>query len=148
MMVCNFSFVLFNFTRAFTSLIPKFSEMSLWFIPSKNKKIRAFFTYYKTRFVFQLLYKNAEQYLQFLKYIDKASSRVEKDLHKSMKNKELIQLLKLQKSLVYFSTSLSRRFSTSFSRGHTSSLSTTFRRDPSGTEASGPIASLRRAVSL
>ncbi len=72
----------------------------------EKKKIKAFFTYYKTRFVFQLLYKNAEQYLQHLKYIDKASSRVEKDLHKSMKNKELIQLLKLQKSLVYFSTSL------------------------------------------
>jgi magnesium transporter len=56
--------------------------------------------------VFQILYRNAVQYLQYLKYIDKASSRIERDLHKSMKNKELIQLLKLEKSLVYFSTSL------------------------------------------
>ena len=72
----------------------------------EKKRVKAFYTYYKTRFVFQLLYKNAEQYLQYLKYIDKASSRIEKDLHKSMKNKELIQLLKLEKSLVYFSTSL------------------------------------------
>lgn len=72
----------------------------------EKKRVKAFYTYFKTRFVFQLLYKNAEQYLQYLKYIDKASSRIEKDLHKSMKNKELIQLLKLQKSLVYFSTSL------------------------------------------
>lgn len=72
----------------------------------EKKRIKSFYTYYKTRFVFQMLYKNAEQYLQYLKYIDKASSRIEKDLHKSMKNKELIQLLKLEKSLVYFSTSL------------------------------------------
>lgn len=72
----------------------------------EKKRIKSFYTYYKTRFVLQLLYKNAEQYLQYLKYIDKASSRIEKDLHKSMKNKELIQLLKLEKSLVYFSTSL------------------------------------------
>lgn len=72
----------------------------------EKKRIKSFYTYFKTRFVFQLLYKNAAQYLQYLKYIDKASSRIEKDLHKSMKNKELIQLLKLEKSLVYFSTSL------------------------------------------
>ena len=31
---------------------------------------------------------------------------IEKKLHKSMKNKELIQMLSLEKSLVYFSTSL------------------------------------------
>lgn len=72
----------------------------------EKKRIKSFFTHYKNRFVLQILYKNAAQYLQYLKYIDKASSRIEKDLHKSMKNKELIQLLKLEKSLVYFSTSL------------------------------------------
>ncbi|MGI6151314.1 MAG: magnesium transporter CorA family protein, partial [Christensenellales bacterium] len=44
--------------------------------------------------------------LQYLKQIDKASSVVETELHKSMKNRELIQMLRLEKSLVYFSTSL------------------------------------------
>jgi magnesium transporter len=34
------------------------------------------------------------------------SHRIEQELHKSMKNKELIQLLDLEKSLVYFTTSL------------------------------------------
>ncbi len=34
------------------------------------------------------------------------SNRIEKELHRSMKNKELIQLLDLEKSLVFFSTSL------------------------------------------
>lgn len=72
----------------------------------EKKRVKGFLTYFKTRFVFQILYRNAVQYLQYLKYIDKASSRIERDLHKSMKNKELIQLLKLEKSLVYFSTSL------------------------------------------
>lgn len=71
-----------------------------------NKKVKSFLTQYKTRFVLQILYKTSARYLQYLKQIDKASSRVEQDLHKSMKNKELIQMLKLEKSLVYFSTAL------------------------------------------
>jgi len=71
-----------------------------------SNKVKAFFTQYKTRFVLQILHKNATRYLQFLKHIDKTSTRIEQDLHKSMKNKELIQMLKLEKSLVYFSTAL------------------------------------------
>jgi magnesium transporter len=71
-----------------------------------SNKVKTFFTQYKTRFVLQILYKNATRYLQFLKHIDKTSTRIEQDLHKSMKNKELIQMLKLEKSLVYFSTAL------------------------------------------
>jgi len=71
-----------------------------------NNRVKTFVTQYKTRFVLQILYKNAVRYLQHLRNIDKASSEIERALHKSMKNKELIQLLKLQKSLVYFSTAL------------------------------------------
>lgn len=60
----------------------------------------------KTQFVLHLILRVATRYLQFLKQIDKLSSSLEKQLRKSMKNKELIQLLDVQKSLVYFSTSL------------------------------------------
>ena len=60
----------------------------------------------KNRFVLQILYKNAAKFLIYLKQIDKSSTRVETELHKSMKNEELIQMLKLEKSLVYFSTSI------------------------------------------
>jgi len=60
----------------------------------------------KTRFVLFILLRVAICFLQYLKQIDKLSSYIEKQLHKSMKNKELIQLLDLEKSLVYFSTSL------------------------------------------
>jgi len=63
-------------------------------------------TSYKTKFVFQILLRAAKRYLQYLRQIDKMSVYIEKQLHKSMKNKELIQMLDLQKSLVYFSTSL------------------------------------------
>lgn len=61
----------------------------------------------KTRFIFQLFFVVATRYLQYLRQIDKISKYVERQLHKSMKNKELIQLLDLEKSLVFFSTSLS-----------------------------------------
>jgi magnesium transporter len=63
-------------------------------------------TQYKTRFIFTLLLRIAGKYLQYLKQIDKLSGYAEAQLQKSMKNKELIQLLGLEKSLVYFSTSL------------------------------------------
>lgn len=69
-------------------------------------KVKTFYTFKKTRFILQLLYKNASYYLQYLRYIDKAGNRIEQELSKSMRNKELIQLLELEKSLVYFTTSL------------------------------------------
>ena len=63
-------------------------------------------TAFKTRFLLQILLQTAARYLQYLKQIDKISNYIEKRLYKSTKNKELIQLLDLQKSLVYISTSL------------------------------------------
>ena len=71
-----------------------------------ENRVKTFYTFKKNRFILQILYKNAIKYLQYLKQIDKESSRIENELHKSTKNKELIQLLALEKSLVYFSTSL------------------------------------------
>lgn len=63
-------------------------------------------TQFKTRFIFCILLRIAAKYLQFLKQIDRIFNYVQKQLHRSMKNKALIQLLGLEKSLVYFSTSL------------------------------------------
>jgi len=68
--------------------------------------VRSVYTNMKTRFILQILYKVATRFLQYLKQIDRISSDIEKQLHRSMKNKEVIQLLDLQKSLVFFSTSL------------------------------------------
>lgn len=69
-------------------------------------RVKNFYTYMKTRFILQILYKNASLFLQYLRIIDKKSEVVEGTLHKSQKNKELIELLELEKSLVYFTTSL------------------------------------------
>lgn len=63
-------------------------------------------TEFKTRFIFHIILRMANKYLQYLNQIDKISGHVEKELRKSMKNKELIQLLEIEKSLVYFSSSL------------------------------------------
>ncbi len=63
-------------------------------------------TAFRTQFVLYLQLKIATKYLLYLKQIDRLSKYVEKKLHKSMRNKELIQLLDLEKSLVFFSTSL------------------------------------------
>ena len=53
-------------------------------------RVRDFYTYMKTRFILQILYKNAQQYLQYLRIIDKKSAEIEKKLHQSTKNRELI----------------------------------------------------------
>lgn len=68
--------------------------------------VRNVMTNYKTHFVFHVMLRMATKYLQYLKQIDKISDYLEKELKRSMKNKELIQLHEIQKSLVYFSTSL------------------------------------------
>jgi magnesium transporter len=72
----------------------------------EKNSIRSFFTFKKYRFLYQILYKNAQRYLLYLRQIDKMSNDVEKQLHQSMKNKELFQLLDLEKSLVYITTAL------------------------------------------
>lgn len=69
-------------------------------------KVKGVNTSLKTRFILQVLYKVASYYLLYLRQIDKISNHIERQLHLSMKNKELIQLLDLEKSLVFFSTSL------------------------------------------
>ena len=61
---------------------------------------------FKTRFVLQLLLRISALFLTYLKQIDKISSAAEQELHDAMKNELLMQLLALEKSLVYFSTSL------------------------------------------
>ncbi len=71
-----------------------------------NYRAKFFYTHKKTRFLLQILYKTATSYLRYLKIIDKLTSDIERELHRSMKNEELIKLLNLEKSLVYFTTSL------------------------------------------
>ena len=60
-------------------------------------RVRNFFTYMKTRFILQILYRNATMYLHYLRIIDKKSEQVEEKLHMSTRNQELMELLELEK---------------------------------------------------
>ena len=74
--------------------------------------VRNVYTNLKTRFLLQILYKVSTRFLYYLKQIDRISSNIESELQKTLKNKELLQLLDLEKSLVFFSTSLKANEST------------------------------------
>ena len=72
----------------------------------ENKVYKNIVTYKKSRLIFQILYQNAATFLNLLKRISKETEIAESVLKSSMKNKELLKLLNLEKSLVYFTTSL------------------------------------------
>lgn len=68
--------------------------------------IRGINVHKKSRFLLQLQYTISKKYIQYLSQVDKASQRIKNELEKSTKNKELIEMMNLEQSLVYFSTSL------------------------------------------
>ena len=72
----------------------------------RDGRVRNVDTRYRTRFLLQMLLHISQLYLVYLRRIDRLSSNTEARLHASVRNKELIQMLNLEKSLVYFSTSL------------------------------------------
>ncbi|MBP1572242.1 MAG: magnesium transporter CorA family protein [Oscillospiraceae bacterium] len=72
----------------------------------ENGAVKNMQTNMKTRFVLQCLLKITSKFLFSLKQIEKLSYGLEQQLQGALKNQELIQLLGLEKSLVYFSTSL------------------------------------------
>lgn len=72
----------------------------------KNNKVKNFRTAKKTRFLIQILLKTANYYLRDLKKIYANIDKTEQILKKSTENKELITLLEIEKTLVYFITSL------------------------------------------
>ena len=82
------------------------NETSIIYDLLSGRFIRDFNIHKRTRFFLQLQYAISKKYLQYLKQIDRASQRVQAELEKSMRNEELIEMLSLEKALVYFSTSL------------------------------------------
>ncbi len=74
--------------------------------PFMEGTIRGFNTFMKSRFILQILYRNATLYLRYLRIIDRESDRLELKLRHSMQNREILMLLELNKTLVYFATSL------------------------------------------
>ncbi|HAX73735.1 MAG TPA: magnesium transporter [Firmicutes bacterium] len=57
-------------------------------------------------YIYQILYNISILYLGYLRIIERKSTKVEKTLREAMKNEILFEMLDLQKSLVYMSSSL------------------------------------------
>ncbi len=71
-----------------------------------ENRIRNFSSAKRERMVMQLFLKSSVLYLRYLKSMNNKADEIQLTLHKSTRNKELLQLLNLEKSLVYFTTSL------------------------------------------
>ncbi|MDD2376054.1 MAG: magnesium transporter CorA family protein [Clostridia bacterium] len=69
-------------------------------------KIFDIFTDKKSRLVFQILYKIASDYIRYIGYISKDIDSFEKNMHKAMKNDELLYLLDFEKTMIYFNASI------------------------------------------
>ena len=72
----------------------------------KKNIVNDFRTAKKTRFVIQIFLKTINSYLKILKEINKDIDEKENVLKKSTENEDLIDLLGIEKTLVYFITSL------------------------------------------
>ena len=68
--------------------------------------VKTFYTYKKTRFLIQILLKTASSYLKVLNIVNKDIEVKEKILYHSTNNKHLVEMLNIEKTLVYFITSL------------------------------------------
>lgn len=72
----------------------------------RKNEIKDFRTAKKIRFLIQILLKTASMYLRILRQIDKDIEEKEKKLKVKTTNEDLIELLGVEKTLVYFMTSL------------------------------------------
>ena len=81
-------------------------------VPQKNNdiikdiKTENVITYKKSRFLLQILYANSKKFLSLLYKINKELESTENKLKNSLQNEGLLKMLDLEKSLVYFTTSL------------------------------------------
>ncbi len=71
-----------------------------------NKKSNFIQTDKKSRFVFQLLYAIAQDYIRYLTYINQDLEVFEEHMEKSMSNKELLKIMSFEKTMIYFSASV------------------------------------------
>lgn len=69
-------------------------------------KVRQFDTRLRARFLLQALYNISQQYLTCLGIVSRQFAKTDRTLRRTLKNSDLIKMLGLEKSLLYFSTSL------------------------------------------
>lgn len=71
-----------------------------------ENRVRGFTLENQHAFVLRLLSRASLVFLRHLKVLNRKTSAIERELQRSVRNTELIQLLTIEKSLVYFTTSL------------------------------------------
>ena len=71
-----------------------------------QNKYPLFYTFKKTRFLFQILFRTATLFLRYLQQINHRTDDIESILRHSMRNREFFMLLELQKSLNFFASAL------------------------------------------
>ena len=71
-----------------------------------DNRIKDMIIGFRTRFTIQILSAAARDYLRLLRFIDKTIDVAESSLAKMVSNEDLYKMLELNKSLVYFSSSL------------------------------------------
>ena len=71
-----------------------------------NGRVRGLITSKRLRFVLRLLLTTASKYLTYLREITKVVDELEDQLQQSTRNREVLELLKYQKSLTFFTTAL------------------------------------------
>ena len=72
----------------------------------KQDKVKNFRTAKKTRFLIQIILRTASSYLRVLKKVNDGIAQKEQVLKKQTQNKDLVDMLEIEKTLVYFITSL------------------------------------------
>lgn len=80
-----------------TQMIPDFIEHTR----RKNVQVRN-----KLDLIFRLIYSSTVWFLKYLKQINSEVTEGEKGLEKSIRNEDLLRMMHLQKTLVYFNTSV------------------------------------------
>ena len=110
--------IIFTKKDYFITISSRKFELLKMFKRGKVKNVR---TEQKSRFIIRLLYENAKLYLKYLRKIDDKIDEAENDIHSLSDNGELISMLSIEKSLVYFITSLkeNKKIIEKISKGNT-----------------------------
>ena len=72
----------------------------------KHRKVKEFYSFKKTRFILQIFYHTATSYLKYLRNLNREIEKAEAKMLKATSNRDLANLLNIEKSLVYIMTSL------------------------------------------
>jgi magnesium transporter len=71
-----------------------------------ENKVRGFTLVSRSSFLLHLFVRTATYYLRYLKEINRHTASIQKELQRSVENRELIELLSYEKALVFFTTAL------------------------------------------